>query len=307
MHNKVKIPLSSTIGDDSQEIDFSLVTQSLWQGKWLIATGTCLSILLSLWYAFTTASWYRAEVVLSPADSPVGQGLASQLGGLGGLASLAGLSIPSGSNGEAIAVLRSRDFARQFIVAENLLPVLFADDWDSVAKRWSAMDQEDWPDERDGVRYFNRYVRFVLEDKKAGLVTLAIEWKDPVLAADWANLFVSKVNERLRQRAIREAQENVSYLQRELASASVVTLQQSIGRLLETELQKLMLARGREEFAFRVLDRAEVPKWRASPNRLQIVGLAALLGFLASITVVLFRSARLRSAFAGNQRSMGTE
>jgi uncharacterized protein involved in exopolysaccharide biosynthesis len=93
----------------------------------------------------------------------------------------------------------------------------------------------------------------------------------------------------MRQRALVDAQANVGYLREELATTNVVTLQQSIGRLLETELQKLMLARGNEEFSFKVIDFAQTPKRRSSPRRTLIVALAAVLGGMLSVFFVFVR------------------
>ena len=66
------------------------------------------------------------------------------------------------------------------------------------------------------------------------------------------------------------------------------------------ELETLMLARGNEEFAFRVVDRATVPKWRASPKRTLTVILATLAGGLLSLLVVYLRQVlRRQRASAG--------
>jgi uncharacterized protein involved in exopolysaccharide biosynthesis len=102
------------------------------------------------------------------------------------------------------------------------------------------------------------------------------------------------MNDRLRERALLEAETNVAYLQGELGATSVVTLQQSIGRLLESELQKLMLARGSEEFAFKVVDPAQVPLEHARPRRTLIAIIGTMLGVIFSIfsvfAVCAFRS-----------------
>ena len=144
------------------------------------------------------------------------------------------------------------------------------------------------------LKYFNEKIRGVLDDKKTGLVTLTIQWKDPKVAAQWANLIVSRLNDSMRERALAEAQTNVAFLQHELESVSVVTLQQSIGRLLDSELQKLMIARGKREFAYRVIDRAQVPKWHAKPKRAAIVVLSTVLGVVLSILVLIMRGAIIR-------------
>jgi len=66
---------------------------------------------------------------------------------------------------EAIAVLTSRELTSAFIQEKDLLPVLFPRMWDAQAKRWKA-DVEEPPDLRDGVRYFGKKIRTVVEEKK---------------------------------------------------------------------------------------------------------------------------------------------
>jgi uncharacterized protein involved in exopolysaccharide biosynthesis len=78
-------------------------------------------------------------------------------------------------------------------------------------------------------------------------------------------------------------------LQREIAATSVVSLQQSMGRVLEGEMQKLMLARGNEEFAFKVIDRATPPKQREAPNRRLIALVSMLAGGFLGVLVVFLR------------------
>jgi uncharacterized protein involved in exopolysaccharide biosynthesis len=61
------------------------------------------------------------------------------------------------------------------------------------------------PDVRDAVKYFHKRVLKVSEEGSTGLVTLAIEWTDPDIAAEWASLLVRRLNDRLRERALQEA------------------------------------------------------------------------------------------------------
>ncbi len=118
---------------------------------------------------------------------------------------------------------------------------------------------------------------------------MAIEWTDPELAAQWVALLVQRLNDYMRTRALNEAQANVEYLQAELAATTVVALQQAVGRLLEREHQKLMLARGNEEFAFRVIDSAVVPETPSRPNRRLMVIVATIFGGIISVFFVLAR------------------
>ena len=99
-----------------------------------------------------------------------------------------------------------------------------------------------------------------------------------------------------RQRALAQAESSVNYLKLELERANLLTMQQSVGRLLETELQKAMLAGVNPEFAFRIIDSAQPPNHRSRPRRTQIVVFAFVAGaFLASFAVVGYRITRPRS------------
>lgn len=270
------------------EMDIFKLWYTLWRSRWLIVGIVAAFAVGSAAYALLSPPWYNANVLLAPAKEKTSLDLAGQLGSLASLAGLAGIE-PGGTRSiEAVAVLKSRDFARAFIKDQDLLPVLFADDWDAQARKWRLAAP---PDLRKAVEFFDKKIRKVAEDRRTGLVTLSIEWKDPELAASWANLLALRLNENLRQRALVEAEANVKYLRQELESTSVVVLQQTVSQLLEREMQKLMLARGNAEFAFRIVDRADVPRLRSKPKRTLTVVVAVLLGGMLAVIVVLIRDA----------------
>jgi uncharacterized protein involved in exopolysaccharide biosynthesis len=253
------------------------IWDALIEGRWLVLSITALFAVAGVAYALLATPWYRAEVILVAADK---KSLPGALGQLGGLASLAGVNLAAGGNQEPLAVLRSKGYARDFITQEGLMPVLL-EGIDSGGAP---------PDIRDAVRRFDR-LRSVSEDIKTGVLTLGVRWKDPSLAAQWANAYVMGVNARLRAQALAEAQRNVEYLQKEIAATSIVSLQQSMGRVLEGEMQKLMLARGNDEFAFKVVDPATPPKFRDSPKRTLVVVASTLAGGLFSLLVLVVRAA----------------
>ena len=254
----------------------------LWRDKGIMIVAVTTTSLLGVAYALLATPVYRAEVVMTQAGQ---RGQSGGLGQLSNLASLAGVNIGStGSGASSLAVLKSREFAEDFIRELNLERIL-----DSEFE-----DPSNRGDSRDALATFLSDVRVITEDKKAGTVTLSIFWKDPIVAANWANAYVERLNIRLRDRALVEAERNVRFLQQEMASTNVVSMQQSIGRIMETEMQKYMLAKGEVEYAYRIVDRAAPPKLRDSPRRTLIVVIAALLGGALGTLLVLLRSGVLR-------------
>lgn len=274
------------LGGDADEISLLDLWNVLWAGKWLGAATMCLAATVAITYVLLATEVYRAEMLLAPAGEGSTQGSPSQLGALAGIASLAGFSVGGGGNAVPLAVLQSRAFIQEFIEERGLMPILFADRWDEERRRWIVDEIAEAPDVRDGVKLVLEGVLTVSEETATGLVELNVDWTDPELASDWANDLVARLNDRMRQHAQMDAQRNVDYLKEQLGSSSLVTLQQSIGRLLETEMQNLMLARGNEEFAFRVIDPAQVPKDRIAPDRMRVLAIAVIAGSILSLLLI---------------------
>ena len=67
------------------------------------------------------------------------------------------------------------------------------------------------------------------------------------------------------------------------------------------ELQKAMLARVNQEFAFRVIDKADRPKWRSRPARVQLGALATVVGLLLGSLFVLARHALRENRTKGHE------
>ncbi len=269
------------------EIDLLEYWRIIWKNKWLVVGASFLAAVIAAGYSLMMPNIYRAEVLLAPVadDSGKGGGLASALGGL---ASLAGISLGGGGNVEEnLAVLQSREFLWGFIKDKKLMPVLFEDEWDENKKAWKESDPEEQPSEWDAYRLFtDRGLLTVSADKESGLVTVAVEWKDADLAAQWANALVERLNDYLRQRAIADSQSNLRYLNRELERTHVEDVRQALFELISQEQKKAMLANTRVQYAFRVLDAAEAPDKKVKPKRALIVLLSAfVVGFLAIIYV----------------------
>ena len=284
-----------------EEDDISLLDywRVLVKHKWLIVAITFICTAAATAAAFLMTPIYRAEVLLAPVSEQGSQGRLSALAGqLGGLASLAGIDIggAGASEDEAIATLRSRALIEQFIKDEELLPVLFHEKWDDERGRWKVDDPEKIPTLWDAVTLFSEQIRSVFENKRTGLVTLRIEWTDPHQAARWANLLVERVNAKLRERAIEQARRSIDYLNRELEKTTIVELRQAIYRLIEGQINKIMLANVRDEYAFKVIDPAVVPEKHIRPKRRQMLIIGLVLGLILGVLSAFARDLFVKKA-----------
>jgi uncharacterized protein involved in exopolysaccharide biosynthesis len=268
------------------------VWQLLRDYRLIIAATVLAGAIVSIVLALMLTPIYRAEVLMAPVvDLENTSGFSALAGQFGGLASLAGIDLSDNRSikEEAVATLRSRAFTTDFIRSQNLLQILFSDDWDADNERWTVDDPEEEPTLADAFEYFDESVRSVAEDNRTSLITLAVEWRDPEQAARWANLLVDRVNNSIRARAIAEAEKSIEYLNKELAKTAIVELQEAIYRLIEVQINKIMLANVRDEYAFKVIDPAVAPDpdKEVRPNKRLIVILGTFLGGLLGLVLAV--------------------
>jgi uncharacterized protein involved in exopolysaccharide biosynthesis len=255
------------------------VLRQRWR-RWL--TVVAISTLLAFITALVLPRRYEAELVALPRGTDR-SALLNSLGQLGGLAALAGLgSGESGQRAEAIQMLESQILARKFIEDHQLIPVLYASNWDAARKAWKGRERT----LNDAVELFDRKIRNVIEDRRTGLVTVRITWREPVQAADWANELVRRANEQLRLRAVVRAQGAIDYLKGEARKTETIEVQQSLYRLMEEQYKTLLLANVSPDYAFSVIDPAVAPDRRHYIFPLR--GLFALGGFFFGLVIALF-------------------
>ena len=252
--------------------------------------------------ALMTTPVYRASVVILIRQQSGTEGLGkSLLSQFGGLASIAGISSGSGSgDAEAYALLQSRQIAEKFISVNNLLPVVFNRDWDLSRNKWKKSLTE-VPSSADGYKYFIKNVLKISQERKTSLVTLSMDWVDPALAANWANLFIRQSDEFMRNRAMDESRTTIVYLDQQIKIEQSVPIRESLFQLLEAQQKSLVFAKTRREFAYRVIDPAVAPQSRDMiwPKRRLTVLAGAFFGVLVGLIYIgihVYRStSRLRS------------
>jgi len=285
--------------NQADEISLKDIADALLARRWLIVLMTIGFAIGGAAVAFLLPEKYEASIVLSPVDDSAGGklgGAGSLLSQFGGLAALGGINVGgSGKKAEAIATLQSHGLTENFIRDNNLLPILYADQWDAERKAWKTQDPDKVPTVWKAEKKFAKKIRSIGEDKKTGLVTLTIESTDAELAAQWAKDLVDRANRDLRAREIKQSQTNLAYLNDQLTKTSVVELQKAIYSLIEAEIKKVMIANGSDEFAFRVVDPPRIAEERSSPKRGLIVAVGLFLGFMLGVVLALSLPARNNS------------
>jgi uncharacterized protein involved in exopolysaccharide biosynthesis len=237
---------------------------------------------------------YRAETSLVPVEESADGSLTSTISRIGGLGRLAGLrgGGPTRSD-EALAMLRSRNFISAFIDANDGLAVLYPDAWDDETGSWR--EGEYVPSEQDTYLRMVESVLSTSRNKDSGIVTVAVSLHDRLVATEWANEIVRSLNQKFREYVAAEAERSIEYLYGELQKASSVELRQVIHRLIETQIQTIMLTNVRKDFVFRVIDPAVAPdaNYYVWPRRALLAFIGLVLGGFVGLGVALLREAIL--------------
>jgi len=270
-------PIAIERGDG---IDIVAIVRVIWRYRYLIAAVSLVCALVAVFIALTAREKFRAEVVITEVhDSSLSENGGGLTGQLGGLASVAGIQL-GGAAGDSNAqgVLASRHLAEEFIKKENLVPLLTAKGGDR-STLWFA------------VKKFQEAVAAIHVDEIKGLTTITVDWFDPTTAAKWANDFVALANDLIRARVLEDASRNVAYLNKQIAETKEIEIQRSLSNLIESETKRLMLANGRTDYAFRVVDPAVPPEIRHYPRRTLMVLSGGGLGFFLAAVYALVHDA----------------
>tara|TARA_B100000674_G_scaffold422206_1_gene374235 strand:+ start:618 stop:1466 length:849 start_codon:yes stop_codon:yes gene_type:complete len=270
---------------NEEDITFSDLIKYLLDRKKIIVAITLLSTIIAIIFSLLIKPVYTATTVLVPVQENESSG--NLLNQLGGVAGLAGLSLPSGTGGDLevkLAEITSREFAEKYINEFNLLEDLYPELWDSANNRW--IDEVEEPTAFYIQKKFRESYSAV-KDPKTGLVFLSVNWSDPEKAAEIANGLVQYYEDYTKTQNIKLANRKLGYLQKEITSSDLVEVKSALFNLIERESKSKMLANTADRHAFKVIDPAFVPEIRSWPARKFITILGAFLGFISSVIALL--------------------
>ena len=288
------------------EIDLRELFGVLWSGKIKIIVITAIFAVGSVFYALSVPNQYRATALLAPAQSD-GGGLSSALGQLGGLASLAGVSIGGGESSEsqiAQEIMKSWSFVETFI-SDNILEVevyaaegwskgsgelhINQDVYDSESGDWLTEDSNGNIAPPTSWELFKAFsgMLSVSEDKTSGLVSVSIEYHSPQMAKEWLDMYVSAINEHMQSRQVAKVSNNIDYLKAQIDKTSIAEMREVFYTIIEEQTKNKMVAEASPDYAFVAVSPSMVPEEKSQPKRALICILGTLLGGMLSVLLVL--------------------
>ena len=190
-------PPQASPDDENGGIRLTDLLTWLGQGKRTIAAVTALAFVGSLAVAMLLPSYFTARTSLLPPGSQQQGGSAAALAALGSLGGLAGGLGAKTPDELYVALLKS----------DSVVRVL--DERFKLQTRYEARNYE-------GLRrILPNFVR-VSSDKKAGVINVEVDDKDPAFAAELANSHLGEVTRLLGRLAVSEAQQRRAFFERQL-------------------------------------------------------------------------------------------
>ena len=189
---------TNTIEQDEDEISLLDLLQVMVENLRLLVLGPLVVGLLALGYAFTIPPTFTATTKFMPPQQQASgaSSLLAGLGALGGLAGAAGLKSPAD---QYVAFLKSRSVEDALIDRFKLI------------ERYEQKLKDDTRATLEGVAR--------VSSGKDGLISIEVDDKDPVFAAELANAHVDELGHLLKRLAVTEAQQRRVFFEKQLASA----------------------------------------------------------------------------------------
>lgn len=302
---------SQRVKSDQIDITLGQLVKGIWKGKVTIVVTSMVFSVLAVLYALSLPNIYRSEALLMPNFQEQASGNLAALGGqIGGLASLAGINLGGGNSdkvGYALEVVKSREFLYEFIRANDLkLALMAAEGWnretdslvmddtiyDENSKTWVREVEAPFKPEPSIQETYQSFMEnnfTVSQNEDSGMVTIAVKHYSPYLAKTLVEALVDAINVNVKEQDLNEATKSISFIETELQNTTDSGMRAMFYQLIEQQLQTLMLAKVRDDYVLKVIDRAIVAEEKHKPQRAIIVILWTLFGGVISTIVVLYR------------------
>ncbi|MDG1744451.1 MAG: Wzz/FepE/Etk N-terminal domain-containing protein [Planktomarina sp.] len=297
------------LADD--EIDLRELFTKLWRGRWVIASLCSVALVLASFYLHVAARKYTVSMTFKPV---IEEGAGPNLAGLGGLASLAGVSLPQSGSGDFATfrtLLRSEEVAERVIAATELLPAIFKNEWDAqqaqfrkpprglLGRSLSGLKSILTGDEKRDYIALNPQRLSIFMDRTLGLsvnnetgfLTVSAESEDPETLVALIVAATEATDQLMKERYIVNAEQTLQFYQSKILTSRSREHREALAKLISAEDQKLMLTSEGRHFVAEPLTRATTSVDPTSPKSVLVLALALVLGLFSGAALVVIRSA----------------
>lgn len=291
---------------NNEFIDLNELLNAIWIQKFLIMLITSFFIITSVLYALILPNIYKSEALLMPKESNP-NGINGMFNQYAGIASIAGISIPSSNNSksnEALSRIHSYDFfLNHFLPNIRLEDLVASKKWDQenneliYDKAIYNKETQAWvrevkpplnkiPSSQEAYKVYKDILK-TSKDSISSFVKLSIEHHSPYVAKDWVNLIINKIDQSMKNEDRVQAEKSIEYLNKVTSTTSFEDIKRALSNLTEEQMKLLMIMESSESYIFTILDPPIAPEEKFKPSRALIVIISTLFGVFFGTTCSL--------------------
>lgn len=259
----------------------------------------------SVLYALSIPNQYSSRAVVSSnlSDS---KSMGGTLSKLGGLASLAGVSLGGGGSlsPEVMSeMLNSNSFLATFIRKYDLATIIMAaEGYDSDSRQFNYKENvydiknKIWvrdfkfpqtlePSDIEVVEKFKESFSTSYA-RKTMLININFKSYSPQFSLDVISKLIAHYNLFMRNNDMAEAESSIGYLEHELVASKYQEVKLALQQIMEEQYKKLALAKTRNDYALRIIEQPLLAAKKSEPRRAIICVLITLGGTFFSVLLL---------------------
>lgn len=293
-----------------EDMDLFEIVRRMLVGKWWIAGCAGAGLLGSALFLHSATPEYRTEMHVAPAASSSGG--KSQLGGLGGLAAIAGVSLGGSSQSVIpfdlyLETLTSRALAEALAKDEVVMRSAFKAEWDEGTQRWReprslvrsvvkgvgsvlGVKRPAWraPEAAELQEFIRRNVVVKKPDTKDAPITkLMLDSVNPKFASYLLVHMTRIADDRVRRNNLETASSYATYLSQKLRTEMVAEYRRDLSQALAEQEKSIMMASSSAPYAAMIIEEPTTATKPVRPNAILVLMLGLVGGAMLGCLIAL--------------------
>lgn len=305
--------LQAARSGEETDIDVLALTNVLLSRKRLIFIAGFAGLFLGALYLHFATFKYTVELDVTPAQASQ-DNLANSLKKMSGLASLAGVGIPSGTEATPfdlyLAGIHSRDVARELAEKPGLLQNIFPQEWDAGTRAWKQPtgmlpalknavkwalgfpDRQWTPPNPARLQEYMQENVIIERSAKNPTVTVSFDHPDPEFGIGFLRDTHEVVDDYLREKALERSAGNIAYLTWKLNRVTVAEYRSALTEALSEQERTRMLASSPAAYAAEPFGNPAASRRATVPNAFFVLLACTIGGILIGVAMSLIHYIR---------------
>jgi hypothetical protein len=295
----------------NDEIDLKDLFLTLWGGKIYIILISIMSIFFASLYLHSAERKYTVEYNLKPVGETKNN---TNLSGLSGFASIAGIALPTSSNNDFIIfkqLITSAEVSEIIFENKKIIREIFRSEWDEALNNYSRPTKSKIqnffsdamkyltgnievnylpPNPKRLVIFINKEIH-ISEDKETGFLKFTSKTSKPELILSLIIEATKASDKIMRQRYVDFSTEPLAFYKEKLRTARSREHREALAELISKEEQKLMFASRGKYFIAEPYMSPKISLYPTTPRPALNLALSLILGLLFGSTLVLIQHA----------------